>query len=82
MRKSKFIGVIAVCSVMLVSAYVGINARESVAGDISLSELINTPDANASCLEYGPANSGRCGISNNCFWNDSYNDCNPWAPNS
>lgn len=82
MRKLKFIVLAAVCFAMIVSTYVGINTSEGMVGDISLTELINTPDANASCLEYGPVNNGRCGISNNCFWNDSYNDCNPWAPNS
>ncbi len=81
MMKKKILTVF--CVVAFVSAMLlnGTINMDKGASDVTLSELISTPLANAA--ECKPASSwssdGMCyELSGNCYWNPGYRDCNPW----
>lgn len=78
-KSFKLIKYTVACSIVVICTIAGLNTDKSTNGEFTLKELVNTPNANASCESIEQLNRGRCGISNNCFWNDSYAECYPWA---
>lgn len=67
------------CSAVVVSTYIGINANKGDIGDITLAELINTPEANARCVEISESwdpnrVEGRCSLNDVCYLNPAWSD--------
>lgn len=77
MKNNKFTVLAMACSAMVVSAFLGINANKSAVGDITLAELINTPDASA-CVEapwwVDSSEIGRCSLNDRCYANPAWSD--------
>jgi hypothetical protein len=69
--------VVAFVSAMLLNGTVNMDKGAS---DVTLSQLMSTPTANAAeCNNYPIGGNGKCyELSGNCYWNPGHTECNPW----